>query len=126
MAVPQSVTGRVVRWDDDQGWGVLESDDISGTVFAHFSHVQMNRYRTLSPGQSVEFIYEPPRAGRLRPRSGLGQACLTDNQDQPHQPPTQSLHRAGWNVTVPIGQICACMSARPGRSLAVQNGGSAS
>jgi cold shock protein len=60
-AVPQGVTGRVVRWDDDESWGVLVSEEISGPVFAHFSQSQMDGYRTLSPGQSVEFGYEPGR-----------------------------------------------------------------
>jgi len=41
--------------------GVLESDGNSGTVFAHFAHIQMDGYRTHSPRQSVEFAYQPGR-----------------------------------------------------------------
>jgi CspA family cold shock protein len=55
------VRGRVLRWDDDEGWGVLVSDEVSGTVFAHFAHIQMDGYRSLAAGQVVEFAYEPGR-----------------------------------------------------------------
>jgi CspA family cold shock protein len=54
-------SGRVLRWDDDEGWGVLGSDEFPGTVFAHFSHIQMEGYRTLTAGQAVEFDYMPGR-----------------------------------------------------------------
>lgn len=50
--------GRVLSWDEDEGWGVLVSDEFSGTVFAHFSHIQAEGYRTLAPGQTVEFDYD--------------------------------------------------------------------
>jgi len=51
--------GRVLRWDDDEGWGVLVSDEIPGTVFAHFSVIEGDGYRTLAAGQRVEFSYSP-------------------------------------------------------------------
>ena len=40
---------------------MLASDEIPGTIFAHFAHIQMDGYRTLTPGQKVEFAYEPGR-----------------------------------------------------------------
>jgi cold shock protein len=52
-------SGRVLRWDDDEGWGVLVSDEFPGTVFAHFSHIEAEGYRTLTAGQRVEFTYQP-------------------------------------------------------------------
>lgn len=56
-----AVAGTVQRWDDEEGWGVLVSPDVEGTVFAHFSHIRdMTGYRFLSRGQSVEFEYETP------------------------------------------------------------------
>ncbi len=53
--------GRVLRWDDDEGWGVLTSGEVAGTVFAHFSAIEMDGYRALTPGQEVEFTCEPGR-----------------------------------------------------------------
>ena len=51
MTEPGVHSGRVLRWDDDEGWGVLGSDEFPGTVFAHFSHLQMEGYWTLTAGQ---------------------------------------------------------------------------
>ena len=58
---PKAHFGRVLRWDDDEGWGVLGSDEFAGTVFAHFSQIEMDGYRTLTVGQEVEFDYMPGR-----------------------------------------------------------------
>lgn len=81
--MPGTCSGQVLRWDDDEGWGVLANDEVPGTVFAHFAHIQMDGYRSLTPGQRVEFAYEPGRGpGQLRPRRHLGQA-LPDRSDQP-------------------------------------------
>jgi cold shock CspA family protein len=54
------VKGTVVRWNDDEGWGVLASPAVSGKVWAHFSNIVGTGYKTLHPGQSVTFIYETP------------------------------------------------------------------
>lgn len=59
-------SGRVLQWDDDEGWGVLGSDEFPGTVFAHFSHIQIEGYRTLTAGQAGEFQYRPGRGQDAR------------------------------------------------------------
>jgi CspA family cold shock protein len=54
------VNGTVVMWNDDEGWGTVASPDVSGEVWAHFSTVAGDGYRSLSAGQSVSFTYETP------------------------------------------------------------------
>jgi CspA family cold shock protein len=55
------VRGKVDTWDEEEGWGVLVSPEVSGTVFAHFSHIRgVDGYRALTPGQAVEFEYSTP------------------------------------------------------------------
>jgi CspA family cold shock protein len=54
------VSGTVARWNDQEGWGVLVSPSVLGKVWAHFSMIEMDGYRTLNPGQEVTFTYETP------------------------------------------------------------------
>jgi CspA family cold shock protein len=54
-------SGRVLQWDDDEGWGVFGFRRFPGTAFAHFSDIQIEGYRILTPGQAVEFEYMPGR-----------------------------------------------------------------
>ncbi|MBN8486496.1 MAG: cold-shock protein [Burkholderiales bacterium] len=45
-----------VKWFNDQkGYGFIEPDDGSGDVFAHFSAVQMDGFKTLKQGSRVIF-----------------------------------------------------------------------
>jgi CspA family cold shock protein len=55
--------GRVESWDDETGWGVLSADLPDGGVFAHFSVVEGEGYRTLKPGAAVTFDYVPAAGG---------------------------------------------------------------
>lgn len=56
-----AVRGTVIEWRDEEGWGVLSSPSVEGTVFAHFSNIRdMTGYRFLIAGQAVEFEYETP------------------------------------------------------------------
>jgi cold shock protein len=55
----QVVEGVCVRWSDDEGWGVLRSDDVGSDAFAHFSDLTMDGYHTLEPGSRVRFEVEP-------------------------------------------------------------------
>ncbi|WP_172592282.1 cold-shock protein [Subtercola boreus] len=57
------MTGSVVWWNDDEGWGALSSDAVPSEVFAHFSEVQMEGYRVLRSGQDVVFEVEHFPAG---------------------------------------------------------------
>jgi cold shock protein len=55
----QTVDGECVRWDDDEGWGVLRSDDVESELFAHFADLNMPGFGTLNAGDRVRFEVEP-------------------------------------------------------------------
>jgi CspA family cold shock protein len=48
-------TGRVKWFNNAKGYGFILSDDIEGDLFAHYSSIQMDGYRTLKAGQTVNF-----------------------------------------------------------------------
>lgn len=48
-------------WNDDKGWGVLTSGEVPGEVFAHFSHIEADGYRSLDEGERVEFDWRQAR-----------------------------------------------------------------
>ncbi len=49
----------VRSWDDEQGWGVLDSGATPGGCWTHFSSVDVDGHRSLSAGQQVELVAEP-------------------------------------------------------------------
>lgn len=49
------VEGTVKAWSDDEGWGVLESAEVPGDVWAHFGAIETTGFRTLAVGQRVTF-----------------------------------------------------------------------
>jgi CspA family cold shock protein len=48
-------TGVCKRWDDQRGFGFLTPDEPGKDVFVHFSQIQANGFKKLSPGQRVEY-----------------------------------------------------------------------
>jgi cold shock protein len=50
--------GIVREWNDDEGWGVIDSAETPGGCWAHFSHIVMEGYRSLRPGEHVTFSHE--------------------------------------------------------------------
>lgn len=50
--------GIVREWRDEEGWGVIDSQDTPSGCWAHFSHVIMQGYTSLTPGQPVEMEWE--------------------------------------------------------------------
>ncbi len=60
-----------VKWFNDQkGFGFITPDDGSPDVFAHFSEIQGDGFKTLPEGQKVEFEVQQgdkgPRAVNIR------------------------------------------------------------
>jgi CspA family cold shock protein len=66
--IPQNVTGGgsyfmasgKVKWfNDSKGFGFIERIGGGGEIFVHWTAIRLDGYKTLAPGQEVEFdIYE--------------------------------------------------------------------
>lgn len=48
-------TGTVKWFNDAKGFGFIEPDQGGGDVFAHFSAIQMDGFRTLKQGSKVSY-----------------------------------------------------------------------
>src|SRR5215472_3304702 len=48
-------TGTVKWFNDAKGYGFITPDDGGEDLFAHFSAIQMNGFKTLKEGQKVSF-----------------------------------------------------------------------
>ena len=48
-------TGTVKWFNDAKGYGFITPDDGSEDLFAHFSAIQMQGFKTLKEGEEVEF-----------------------------------------------------------------------
>src|SRR5690606_30850260 len=48
-------TGTVKWFNESKGFGFIAPDDGSGDLFAHFSEIQSNGFKTLQEQQRVEF-----------------------------------------------------------------------
>lgn len=53
-----STRGVVRFWNDEDGWGVIDSPATPGGCWTHFSCVSVDGYRTLTPGSAVDFEWE--------------------------------------------------------------------
>jgi cold shock protein len=46
----------IVKWfNDSKGFGFIKPDDLSEDLFAHFSAIEMDGFKTLKEGQHVSF-----------------------------------------------------------------------
>ena len=66
------MTTGVVKWfNSDKGYGFIAPEDGSADVFAHFSQIASDGFRSLSENQRVEFEItqgpKGPQAANIRP-----------------------------------------------------------
>ena len=55
----------IVKWfSNAKGYGFITSDDYNGDIFAHYSAVDMDGYKTLKRGQTVEFELDDGPKGK--------------------------------------------------------------
>ena len=81
----------VVKWfNDAKGFGFIQPEDGGDDVFAHFSAVQMDGFRTLKQGSRVTFdLVAGPKgqlAQNIRPLSESHMASPADPPGAPAQP----------------------------------------
>ncbi len=64
-------TGTVKWFNDSKGFGFITPDDGKADLFAHFSAIQSNGFKTLNEGQKVTFDVvqgqKGPQASNIRP-----------------------------------------------------------
>ncbi len=53
-----STRGIVRFWNDEDGWGVIDSAETPGGCWSHYSVLSVTGFSTLSSGQAVEFDWE--------------------------------------------------------------------
>ena len=68
-------TGTVKWFNDAKGFGFITPDDGGEDLFAHFSAIQMNGFKTLKEGQKVQFeVVQGPKGKQA---SNITARCLT-------------------------------------------------
>lgn len=55
LSTGQKLNGTVKWFNDAKGFGFITPDDGGEDLFAHFSSIQMNGFKTLKEGQKVSF-----------------------------------------------------------------------
>lgn len=64
----------IVKWfNNSKGYGFIQADESNDDIFAHFSNVEMDGFKTLKRGQKVSFeLIDGPKglqAQRIQPTS---------------------------------------------------------
>lgn len=81
------LSGKVKWFNNAKGFGFIVADGQQEDLFAHFSAIQMEGYKTLKAGQTVSFeIVQGPKGlhavnicaqGQTRPEAEISAASLT-------------------------------------------------
>ena len=80
--------GKVKWFNDAKGFGFIEPEAGGDDVFAHFSAIQMEGFRTLKQGSQVQFDLVPGPQGPAGPEHHAdGSAARAAEQQQQHRRP---------------------------------------
>jgi CspA family cold shock protein len=91
-------TGTVKWFNDAKGFGFIEPEAGGEDVFAHFSAIQMDGFRTLKQGGRVRFEVVQGPKGQLA--QNIAAIDAPDSPDSPSpQPPAQSADRGPMPAT---------------------------
>jgi len=60
--------GKVIRFNNNRGFGFIRPDDSQDDVFFYYNVIQMDGFKTVRVGQAVEFETEKTEKG-LRAKS---------------------------------------------------------
>jgi CspA family cold shock protein len=64
-APQDAILARVARWSDEDGVGLLSAvDEQLGAIWAHYSAIDVDGYRSLVPGETVYCKVEAPAGGQ--------------------------------------------------------------
>jgi CspA family cold shock protein len=79
-------TGTVKWFNNTKGYGFILADDGGGDIFAHYSAIDMDGYKTLKAGQSVQFEAEQGPKGlhakKIQAAAPSGPASADDESAQ--------------------------------------------
>jgi CspA family cold shock protein len=56
-------TGTVKWFNDQKGYGFIKQEGVAEDIFVHHTAIKMEGYRTLEPGQAVEFQIKKDERG---------------------------------------------------------------
>ena len=91
--------GTVRYWNDDEGFGVLDSADTPGGCWAHFSVVVIDGFRSLAAGDLIAFEFEPAQQDGYSFRASQVWPPGIDT-DTPLPDPTELANGAWITLTV--------------------------
>lgn len=77
-------TGTVKWFSDAKGFGFIEPDDKGTDVFAHFSAIQMDGFKTLKQGSRVSYeLQEGPKGPHAHNIVAVTTPAAAEQQPQP-------------------------------------------
>lgn len=89
------LSGKVKWFNNAKGYGFIVADGRSEDLFAHYSAIQMDGYKTLKAGQAVNFeLLQGPKglhAINIRPCPTTADAPTKISEEQPSAADTSNL-----------------------------------